>query len=114
MSHALRKDLKDAGVPTMAVVGNRVALGGIYCTPTGQWVVDNGIASWEGPAWQDGVDPAGPDAATITTITTTIAGHTPPTPKFELPRILEALAKAARGKVLSTDDENALDQAEGI
>jgi hypothetical protein len=110
MSEALKDEYLTAGVPAMGCHGSRVALDGAYKTTTGQWVIDDGTATWEGT----GTPTAAPDAAMIQLVVDTCAAHvapaavTPPSPAL----VLRALAKAARDKTLSQDEEDALDYVE--
>ncbi len=90
----------------------RVSLGDPYLTVTGQWVIDNGVASWVGP---DAPTPA-PDAALIQLVVDTFASYVEPVPPvtYSQRKINRATAKKARGKTLTTEEEAALDYAETL
>ena len=99
-----------AGIPAMACSGGRVALDGQYKTATGQWVIENAAAEWEGTG--DPTTP--PDASMIAQVGTTFSAHVPPALVVApMPNvILRALAKQSRSKTLTQEEEDALDYAE--
>jgi len=110
---SLLLELREAGVPCLAAsfAKQRVALAEPYKTRLGQWVVDNGVASYFG----DDVAPAGPDADTILLVTTTIAAHVPAAvlPPIPIRRTLRALAKLADGEALLPRERAAINRAKG-
>ena len=107
---SLHDEYVAAGIPSMGCNGARVALSEPYKTATGQWVIDNGAAEWEGT----GTPTTGPDAAMIAKATTTHGTYVAPAhvvaPSSVV--ILRALAKQARSKTLTQEEEDALDYVE--
>jgi len=73
----LLRELKSAGVPAVGESSGRVALGGPYQTPTGQWVAIVGSS----PEWVGSGEPTPPPpAAMLGAIAQVVADHVPDAP----------------------------------
>ena len=109
-------EMRDAGVPAMAcslTPTERVALGLPYKSSTCQWVIDEGVAECVGDDGDEGPI-TGPDAAMIQLVVDTFAAYVAPAPVV-IPSnslIQRAMAKAARDKTLTQEEEDALDYVE--